>query len=114
MTSLESIERVEPTAALQADAARVLLALTTEFGGLPAPYVTVHAGPYGTVRLGLQLDTPTAFEQWRSALGFDSSEVILGEGSYSRWLRMVGVYMGVDVDLSGFGVAVAADAAVSS
>jgi hypothetical protein len=102
----------EPTINGQRPAFEALLGLTAMFGGLPAAYVQVQ--PEGrSLRVGLQFDTPQDFEQWRTALQIPSASVILRSNTASEnvWLSVDGVFRGISVHLTGFGVALSAELA---
>lgn len=86
----------------QRDALAVLAQLADTFADLPLPYVVVHTSSRNKV--DLQLSTPDAFEQWRAALGVDSSTVTLHNFGGSQWLSADARYQGFTVDLCGFGV----------
>lgn len=89
----------------QAAAAAALLALTEMFGSLPAPYVVL--GPHAEA-LRLQLRTPDAFEVWRVALVIPPDDVELVSWDGDTWLRGTGLFRGVPVELTGFGMSVPA------
>ncbi|MFI1940931.1 hypothetical protein ACH44C_27760 [Streptomyces purpureus] len=96
----------------QAPAFAAGLALAEMFGHLPSGYITVHNS--GTARLGLQLENAAAFEAWRSALLIPSEDVELKHWDGSAWLSADGLFQGVKVHLTSFGVEVPAAEAVAA
>ncbi|WP_267244402.1 hypothetical protein [Streptomyces sp. PR69] len=89
----------------QAPAAEALVALINMFGHLPTPYIVIHSG---TSELFLQLDSPSAFEAWRAALQIAPSGVEIRSNGHESWLKTWGVFRGVPVQLTGFGLSVQA------
>ncbi|MFJ8049271.1 hypothetical protein [Streptomyces luteogriseus] len=91
----------------QVSAVQALLDLIRQHDGLPAPYITVQQ-PMPEYqffpRLDLQLDTPSHFEQWRSALEALASDVELHATTSSTWLQVATSFEGICVHLSGFNV----------
>ncbi|MFG2747230.1 hypothetical protein ACGFY0_45255 [Streptomyces chartreusis] len=113
-----SIETTAPAPAIaghanpisdQAPAVAALLALTDMFGTLPSGYITIHTT--GDVRVGLQLETPAEFEAWRTALLVPPEDVELKQWNGSTWLSVDGLFRGVGIHLTGYGIAVPASAA---
>jgi hypothetical protein len=99
-----------PTAVFvdQATAAAALVELVGMFGHLPRPYVTL---PTTSPRLTLQTDSPSAFEAWRVALQVGADDVDLrGIDGGESWLAAEGVFRGVVVELTGFGLRLAPQA----
>jgi hypothetical protein len=97
----------------QGAAVEALAALIEMFGQLPGGYIKVHQ-PVLTIpaALGLQVDSPQAFEVWRAALGIAPSGVDLRAASDEYvWLQADGVFHGVAVHLTGFNVPLTADQA---
>lgn len=88
----------------QRDALAILAQLADAHASLPLPYITVHTT--GTSRVNLQLPTPDAFEQWRTALHVDASTVTLHSYGGGQWLKAETQYIGATVELSGMGVRV--------
>lgn len=104
MTS-EITEPTTPPISAQCEAAEALVALIGMFGSLPGGYITIHRKYSLPVKLGLQLESPQAFEQWRTMLEIAPSAVdAQSNGKGGGWLRAEGVFHGVVVDLSGHGV----------
>jgi len=90
-----------------APVAEALVELVRMFGHLPKPYITF---PSGTHVLHLQADSPSAFEAWRAALQIGPGDVVLKAFRGDAWLAAVGVFHGVTVDLTGFGLDLATEA----
>ena len=91
----------------QTGAVLALLNLIRRHPGLAAPYITVHAPmpEYDApAKLDMQLDTPSDFEAWRSALAVDPSGVALHTSASSVWLAADTWHAGTRVHLSGFNV----------
>ncbi|MFE9645278.1 hypothetical protein ACFYO0_14415 [Streptomyces sp. NPDC006365] len=107
-----TIEITEPTAQVsvpdtarfdeQAPAIEALAELSQMFGHLPRPYITINRFSQG---MGLQLDSPSAFEQWRTALQIAPDSVEAHDNKTNAWLAADGVFRGVAVRLTGFGLA---------
>ncbi|MER5213657.1 hypothetical protein ABT063_24575 [Streptomyces sp. NPDC002838] len=101
-------ETIEPTVrpiSAQSDAAEALVALISMFGHLPGGYIKIFQQFTSLpVDLGLQLDSPRDFEQWRAVLGITPSDVELCHDGVSGWLRAEGVFRGVGVKITGHGV----------
>ncbi|MFF5980894.1 hypothetical protein ACFY78_18815 [Streptomyces olindensis] len=85
----------------QAPVVEALAALVRMFGHLPKPYITLNR--FSTA-LGLQLDSPSAFEQWRTALQVAPDAVDSRSSENDAWLCADGVFRGVAVRLTGFGL----------
>jgi hypothetical protein len=90
-----------------APAAEALAELVRLFGHLPKPYITF---PSGTHVLHLQADSPSAFEAWRTALQISPGDVVLKAFGGDVWLATAGEFHGVAVELTGFGLDLAAGA----
>jgi hypothetical protein len=89
----------------QADALALLLSLTQEFGHLPAAYLKIHAPMYSfPAWVGVQLDSPQAFEQWRAALELAPAGVKLRATPEYVWLSAEGVFRGTRIEVTGFNV----------
>jgi hypothetical protein len=107
----ETIERITPAlspVSAQGAAAEALVALIAAFGHLPGGYLRMHR-QYGSapVGLGVQMESPQEFEVWRTALEIDATDVKLQSNSDGvAWLKARGSFHGVEVELTGFGVAV--------
>ncbi|MEU5595723.1 hypothetical protein [Streptomyces sp. NPDC020298] len=97
----------------QGAAAEALGSLIRMFGQLPDAYIKVHRPVLSVpAELGLQLDTPQAFEIWRTALGIAPSGVEMRATSDKHvWLQADGVFHGVAVHLTGFNVPLTAEQA---
>ncbi|MFR9796182.1 hypothetical protein ACL02U_09800 [Streptomyces sp. MS06] len=96
----------------QAPAAEALAELIGMFGDLPGAYVTIHRPCLSqSARLGLQLDSPVAFEAWRTVLAIAPADVALHASAESVWLSADGVFRGVPVHLTGFEVPLTAEVA---
>ncbi|MFF9205101.1 hypothetical protein ACF1AE_25435 [Streptomyces sp. NPDC014986] len=87
--------------------AEALAELVRMFGHLPMPYITF---PSSTRVLSLQADSPSAFEAWRTALQIGPDDVALKEFGGDAWLSTAGVFRGVTVELTGFGLRLPAEA----
>ncbi|MFC8945956.1 hypothetical protein [Streptomyces rochei] len=90
-----------------APVAEALAELVRMFGHLPKPYITF---PSSTPCLHLQTDSPSAFEAWRAALQIGPNDVALKTFNGEAWLKTEGVFHGVSVELTGFGLYLAAEA----
>lgn len=89
------------TLAQQMPAAEALVGLTKMLGHLPAPYVVVHSTP---PVIALQLNTPSEFETWRTALQLAPDTVTLHAYVDTAWLAADTVFRGVEVHLTGHGL----------
>lgn len=96
----ETTERTPATIAEHVPSVEALASLIAMFGHLPKPYITL----YTTDGFALQLDHPTAFEAWRTALQLPTEPITLHATGNSVWLDTSGVFRGVRLDLTGFGV----------
>ncbi|MFE9764658.1 hypothetical protein ACFYPC_09025 [Streptomyces sp. NPDC005808] len=95
---------------VQRSAIQVLADLTVEHPELPAAYITIRAPWQGEPsRLDLQLDTPTEFEQWRTALGIPSADVVLEPYGRGSWVTVHTVHEGISVTLSAHGILITQD-----
>ncbi|MGW5477614.1 hypothetical protein [Streptomyces sp. NPDC004008] len=109
-------EITEPTIrpiSSQGDATDALVALIETFGHLPSGYIKIHR-PFLTVPagLGMQFDSPQDFEMWRTSLAIPPSAIELKATSDEHvWLQADGVFHGVAVHLTGFGVPLTAQQA---
>ncbi|MFC9700867.1 hypothetical protein ACFTWD_09270 [Streptomyces sp. NPDC056943] len=97
---------------VQAPAAAALLALTETFDGLPAGYITMHSR--GKIYVGLQLDSPDAFEAWRTALLISPEAVQLCAFEGSTWLAADAMFRGVRFHVTGYGIALTVAEAVAA
>jgi hypothetical protein len=97
----------------QMAAAEALVALIGMFGELPGGYIKVHQPMLSIpAQLGLQFNSPQAFELWRTMLEIAPSGVSLKASSDEYvWLQADGVFHGVGVHLTGFGVPLTAEQA---
>ncbi|MFJ1869919.1 hypothetical protein [Streptomyces chartreusis] len=82
-------------------AIEALAELVQMFRHLPKPYITLTRS---TAQLGLQLDSPSEFEQWRTALQIAPDTVDALSSETDAWLGADGVFRGVTVRLTGFGL----------
>jgi hypothetical protein len=96
-----------PTISEQAAAYDALAALARQWPHLPRPYTTVHTADGN--RAGLQLESPSAFEQWRAALDIAPETVELHLFDGTAWLAAYGTYRGASLKLTGFGIQPPAD-----
>lgn len=99
--SMTPTARQVPTLEGQAAPIEALPALLEAFPGLPAPYITIHR--LGA-ELGLGFPSPSAFEEWRVALGIPASAVELEHGPGQSWLTAKGTFSGASIDLTGHGI----------
>ncbi|MFE9127003.1 hypothetical protein ACFYOF_16560 [Streptomyces sp. NPDC007148] len=100
-------ETTVPAAQLreQGDALALLLSLTQEVGHLPAAYLRTHRPMHGIASwIGIQLDSPQDFEQWRTALELAPPDVELRSTHDYVWLQVEGMFRGTKVLLTGFNV----------
>lgn len=97
LTAPDPGQLVEQTVAVEA-----LFALIKMFPSLPKPYVTIYSS--GTEGFNLQLDHPSHFEAWRTALQLPTNPITLNASGGSVWLDASGVFRGVPLSLSGFRV----------
>src|ERR1044071_9165104 len=95
------------TLADHASAIQTMAHLQETFPGLPSPFVTLNLG----ATVDLQLGTPDAFEQWRTALEVPAAGTELHVYSDGVWLQAVTAVQGVTVGLSGHGLPITADQA---
>lgn len=95
----------------QGPAADALVELVKMFGQLPGGYVKIHAQRFAScpVKLEFQLEAPHEFEQWRAALAIAPDSVQLASGASYVWLAAEGMFHGVAVSLTGFGVPLSAE-----
>jgi len=77
-----------------------LLALKEMFPALPRPYITIYSS--GSEGFNLQLDHPSHFEAWRTALQLATDPIRLNASGGSVWLDVPGVFRGVPFSLTGF------------
>lgn len=84
----------------QANVFEALLALREMFPSLPKPYITI----YTTEGFNLQLEHPSHFEAWRTALQLPMRPIALHFSGDTVWLDIDGVFRGVPFSLTGFGV----------
>ncbi|MGW2933986.1 hypothetical protein ACWDA7_19530 [Streptomyces sp. NPDC001156] len=104
-----------PQISEQGNALALLLSLTQKFGHLPAAYLKIHR-PFLTIpaQLGLQVDSPEKFEQWRAALEIAPSDVELHATTDEHvWLSAKRTIRGVPVEVTGFGVPLTAEQATT-
>ncbi|MFP3990690.1 hypothetical protein U9R90_25135 [Streptomyces sp. E11-3] len=87
----------------QAPAVHALSALVETFGDLPSPHVSLYS--VGAPHLPLQLQSPEGFEAWRTALQIAPDTVVLKSFEGTVWLAANGVFDGVPVELTGYGLA---------
>ncbi|MEV6790871.1 hypothetical protein AB0M87_02495 [Streptomyces sp. NPDC051320] len=94
----------EPRLSDQLPAFEALSELTRMIGHLPAPYVVVHAS---RPSIGLQLNSPSNLEAWRTALQIPTDSVTVKSSVAAGlvWLQTSTVVRGVQVNLTGHGVA---------
>ena len=93
----------------QAPAFEALVELNTMFGHLPAAYIKIHTTRLGGI--GVQLDDPAKFEQWRVALQIPSASVNVKHGESHCWLTADTTFRGMPLDVTGFGVPLTAEQA---
>lgn len=116
-----TIETIEPTTQAsgpdtarfvdQTPAIEALAELNQMFGHLPKPYITMNR--FGG-QLGLQLDSPSEFEQWRTALQIAPDSVNAHSNESDAWLAANGVFRGVAVRLTGFGLVLPSEGSEAS
>ncbi|MFF9124398.1 hypothetical protein ACF09J_13990 [Streptomyces sp. NPDC014889] len=97
----------------QRAAVEALVTLTEMLGTLPGGYIKIHQPVLSTpATLAIQFDNPQAFEQWRAALGIETSAVALHATSDEHvWLSVESVFCGVPFEMTGFGVPLTAEQA---
>lgn len=109
----ETTEPVEPAISTQLSAFDALASLARMFPTLPGGYVMVHApmryAP--ALRIGLQLDTPHAFEQWRAALQIAPADIDLLSNAHGTWLAATALFRGIEMRVTGFAVPLSHDVA---
>lgn len=96
VSELDTAQFEEQTPVIEA-----LAELNKMFGHLPKPYITISR--FGGA-LGLQLGSPSAFEQWRTALQIAPDAVDAHNRESDSWLAANGIFRGVEVRLTGFGL----------
>lgn len=98
-------DRVSP-ASVQRSAVQVLADLIDQHPELPAAYVVIHTPWDGKPsNLTLQLDTPTGFEQWRTALGIAPDDVTLHPYGMDSWVSAEKIHEGIYLDIAAHGIA---------
>lgn len=109
----EPVEYAEPAISRELSAFDALASLARMFPALPGGYVVVHAPMrYAPApRIGLQLDTPQAFEQWRAALQIAPADIDLLSNSHGAWLAATAVFHGIEMRVTGHAVPLSHDVA---
>ncbi|MEV4335714.1 hypothetical protein [Streptomyces sp. NPDC049590] len=96
----------------QRAAVEALLELTMMMGSLPGGYIKIHQPYFSPAWMGLQFETPQAFELWREALCIPGADVSLHATSDEYvWLDAKTVFRGIRVELSGHNVPLTAEQA---
>jgi hypothetical protein len=96
--------------AVQRSAIQTVAELADQFPDLPDAYIIIHQSWMGApARLKLQLDTPTGFEQWRTALGIKPAAVHLYPHGVSSWVLASTVRDGIDIEISAHGILLTQD-----
>ena len=96
--------------AVQRSAIQALAELADQFPDLPDAYIVIHQSWKGApARLKLQLDNPTGFEQWRTALGIKPAAVHLYPHGISSWVLASTVRDGIDIEISAHGILLTQD-----
>lgn len=91
--------------AVQRSAISTLAELADQFPDLPDAYIVIHQSWKGApAKLGLQLDNPTGFEQWRIALGIDPNTVELWAHGVSSWLIASTERDGIQIQITAHGI----------
>lgn len=89
----------------QRSAIEMVAELADQFAELPNAYIVIHQPWEGApARLKFQLDTPTGFEQWRTALGIEPNAVHLYPHGVSSWVLASTVRNGIDIEISAHGI----------
>ncbi|MEV7394899.1 hypothetical protein [Streptomyces sp. NPDC091215] len=102
----------ESTAPISFQRSTVLLIneLIGLFPELPAPYIVIHKPWQGEPSaLHFQLPTPTAFEQWRTALGITPGAVSLHPYGANSWVKATTFRDGTEIEISSHGIILTAD-----
>ncbi|WP_318202906.1 hypothetical protein [Streptomyces sp. SCL15-4] len=98
----------------QRAAAEALVALTEMLGSLPGGYIKIHQPYFSPAWMGIQFETPQAFELWREALCIPGADVSLHATSDAYvWLGATTVFRGVRIELTGFDVPLTAEQATT-
>jgi hypothetical protein len=94
----------------QRSAVQLLADLIGQHPELPAAYIVVHEPWRGAPsKLGLQLRTPQAFEQWRTALDVAPGNVTLHFHASDSWLSADTVRESIALNISAHGIRLTAD-----
>jgi len=84
---------------------QVLADLADQHPTLPASFTTIHTPGHGSpARLDMQLDTPTGFEQWRTALHIPAGAVTLHYCGTRSWISAETERHGTAIRLSAHGI----------
>ena len=96
--------------ALQVPALEVLADLAQRHPELPSPYVTLHRPWMGkAATVGLNLNTPTEFNQWMAVLGVQPEDVHMHPRGRETWLDATITQAGIQVTISTHGILLTAD-----
>jgi hypothetical protein len=112
-TELPQTEDSLPSISEQLTAMQALAGLAEMFGPLPGAYLIVHA-PHSIgfpARITMQLDTPQAFEEWRSVLQIPGNTVDFHSREDSSWMSADTHAHGVPLHITGFGIGLTAEQA---
>lgn len=105
----ETTEATSDPIGWQRPAVQALADLIDLHPALPEAHITIHVAYKNPAQIGLQLETPQDFEQWRSALGIDPADVTLHVTVGNSWLAADAVRESTRVHITGFGVLLAAE-----
>lgn len=90
---------------VQRSAIRMADELADQFADLPNAFIVINRPWKGApARLALQLDTPSGFEQWRTALGIEPDAVFLYPNGPGSWVLASTERDGIEIQITAHGI----------